>query len=157
MAEATNDEAYRAAARERGEAFFSEVALKRASAFGGQTLKSWLKERIEASGLAPAELADKAEVNRSLIYRFVNDQRDLSLDTIDKLLPHLDLAIGEKLRAGSIAVQRVDDWQDRLASIEQLAGSLEEIDKALERLKTFVGVLRSMDLTDPPGHARDFK
>lgn len=157
MAENLDDEARRAAARERGEKFFSEVALKRASAFGGQTLKSWLKERIKASGLEPAELADRAKVNRSLIYRFVNDQRDLSLDTIDKLLPHLDASIGVKLRAGSIAVQRVDEWQDRLASIEQLAGPLDEIDKALERLKTFVGVLRSMDLRDPPGHARDFQ
>jgi plasmid maintenance system antidote protein VapI len=50
-----------------------------------QTLSDQLRDRIERDGRSAYELASDAEVDRSVLSRFLAGQRSITLETADRL------------------------------------------------------------------------
>jgi len=60
------------------------------------TISDPLRQAIRDSGISQYELAEKTGVSRSTIIRFLTGQRDLYLDSADKLASFLGLRLSEK-------------------------------------------------------------
>ena len=60
-------------------------------------LKNYLLTRIKSADITPAEIARRAGISPALLYRFLNEQRDLSLTTIDKILPVIESEIDKQM------------------------------------------------------------
>jgi ribosome-binding protein aMBF1 (putative translation factor) len=56
-----------------------------------------LKRAIRKSGLTHAALADKSGLSQSIISRFIHKQTDMTVENIEKLLPHLPLKLAFKI------------------------------------------------------------
>jgi plasmid maintenance system antidote protein VapI len=48
-------------------------------------MKKDMEKYLKKTGLKPYQLADLAKVNRSIVYRYLNGQRDLMLGTAEKI------------------------------------------------------------------------
>ena len=60
-----------------------------------------VRAAIKASGLSGYALGELAGVSRSLVCNFVTGERSLTLDTLDKLAPHLGLRVSFPIRKTS--------------------------------------------------------
>ena len=62
-----------------------------------------LKEAIQASGLSLNQLGQRAGIDHSRLSRFVRGERDLTLDTVDKLCQVLGLRLTADPAASQLA------------------------------------------------------
>ena len=104
-------------------------------AFAKGGLGDWIRERIAQSGKTPADIADLSGVARPILYRFVNRQRDLSLETIEKLLPVLDAAVTSHMREQvekAATMMRMEGKLTRvMTELRERREDLEQIQRAL--------------------------
>lgn len=119
-----------------------------------RSFRNYLQVRIKQSGLTPAEIARRASIAPALLYRFLNDQRDLSLETIDKILPVIDAEIESNLRnVVKYYEQTMAEQQamfEAIATVKSQEGALES---AILGLKEAIQVLAA--IRDAMGY--DFK
>lgn len=59
-------------------------------------LKEQIATYLKVSGKKPYQLADEANVSRTSVYRFLNGERDLLLDTANKLKDQMELLYPEQ-------------------------------------------------------------
>lgn len=52
-------------------------------------LKTEIKKYLQRTGMRPYELADKAKVSKTSVYRFLKGERGLLLETADKLKDYI--------------------------------------------------------------------
>ena len=57
------------------------------------TIEETVREAIRESGLTLKELGEKTGVDPSVLSRFVNGKRGLTLETIDRLAPTLGIRV----------------------------------------------------------------
>lgn len=87
----------------------------------GHGLASYIKKQIQSSPLTPAEIAERAGVSISQIYRFMKGERSLTLESADKILPVVGRSLVEAIRRqqgemtfdGSVEDQ-IEDEKERL-------------------------------------------
>jgi transcriptional regulator with XRE-family HTH domain len=83
-------------------------------------LAALVKKQIQTSPLTPAEIAERADVSVSQIYRFIKGERSLTLETADKILPIVARSFVEKLRdpQGEVGPrgfeEEIEDEKERL-------------------------------------------
>jgi len=58
-----------------------------------KTISEQLREAIGKSSLSPYELAEASGVDRSVLSRFLNGKRSITLDTVDRLAEVLKLRL----------------------------------------------------------------
>ena len=59
----------------------------------GPSISETVREAIAESGLSAYALAQLGGVSRSVVSAFLSKERSLTLDTLDKLAPHLGLKL----------------------------------------------------------------
>ena len=59
----------------------------------GKSISEQLREAIGKSDMSPYELAEAANVNRSVLSRFINGHRSITLETLDRLAEVLALKL----------------------------------------------------------------
>lgn len=110
------------------------------------SLRNYLHVRIKQSGLTQAEIARRAGIAPALLYRFENDQRDLSLETIDKILPVIDAEIESKMRQfimhheETVAQQRA--LFDAVATLQAEEGAIESAILGLKEAIRLLAAIR---------------
>ena len=109
------------------------------------SLRNYLHIRISQSGLTPAEIARRARIAPALLYRFLNNQRDLSLETIDKILPVIDGEIWLHLRKlVGYYEELVSQQRTLFDSIATLQAQEGEIESAILGLKEAIQLLAKL-------------
>jgi len=115
-------------------------------------LKNYLLLRIRQTGLTPAEIARRAGIAPALLYRFVNGQRDLSLTTIDKILPVIEGEI-----EGQIAIflnhhkemaQKEQALFEAIATFQSQEGAIESAILGLKEVMETLAAIRAATGTD---------
>lgn len=95
-------------------------------------LTGHLKKWIETCGLTPYEIAKRAGIAPQQIYRFVNDGKTLSLETVDKIIPVVDESFHLRMAGVEFARDGMDRTrQDMLGYIGQLEDSIEDLKSLL--------------------------
>ena len=67
--------------------------MARARRKSAKTISEQLREAIGRSDLSAYELAEAAGVNRSVLSRFLNGRRSITLETLDRLADVLKLRL----------------------------------------------------------------
>ena len=67
--------------------------MARARRKPAKTISEQLREAIAKSGLSPYELAEASGVDRSVLSRFLNGRRSITLETLDRLADVLKLRL----------------------------------------------------------------
>lgn len=91
-------------------------------------LAGHLRRSIEGCGLSQYEIAQRAKIAPQQIYRFMNDGKTLTLETVDKILPVIDENFGLRVMGveyGRNEMGRVR--QDMLDYIGQLQDAIEDL------------------------------
>ena len=111
----------------------------------GVSLRQYLHAQITQSGLTPAEIARRAKIAPAILYRFINGQRDLSLETIDKILPVIEGEIGSKMEAMAMRFHlMVAEKQEVNRMLNTLRGIENSIVEAIGGGMSAVSVLAMM-------------
>jgi len=118
----------------------------------GHPLRNYLHVRIKQSGLKPAEIARRAGIVPALLYRFLNDQRDLSLETIDKILPVIDGEIESRMKQVVEHTQELVAQQkamfDAMARLQSQEGAIESAILGLQEVMEALLAIRNATGSD---------
>jgi plasmid maintenance system antidote protein VapI len=94
-------------------------------------LAGHLRRSIEGCGLSQYEIAKRAGIAPQQLYRFMNEGKTLTIDTVDKILRVIDENFGLRLMGLEMGRDEMArSRQSMLAWLEQLQDSIEDL-KAL--------------------------